>query len=143
MTDYAPPIPSPSPPPPPQSPPQSPPESAAPTGARGAVVLLSVLVVLLVGAAVSAIVLFMGAKDEHGLEVQRLDQASRSLTEAQDRLAATDTANDDVANQISRLETQNAELRKCAEPAKDSIIAARDGDDAALGPAVSRASDNC
>ncbi|MEU4446061.1 hypothetical protein AB0K14_31940 [Actinosynnema sp. NPDC050801] len=139
MTDYAPPIPSPSPPPPPQSPPEPP----SPSGSRGAVVLLSVLVVLLVGAAVSAIVLFVGAKDEHGLEVQRLDQAGRSLTEAQDRLAATDTANDDVANQISRLETQNAELRKCAVPAKDTIIAARDGDDAALGPAVSRASDNC
>ncbi|WP_033442883.1 hypothetical protein [Saccharothrix sp. NRRL B-16314] len=114
-----------------------------PTGARPAVVLLAVLVVVLMGAAVLTIVLFVGAREEHGLEVQGLDRASSSLAEAEDRLAATDTANDEVANQISRLETQNAELRKCAVPAKESIIAARDDDDAALGPAVSRASDNC
>lgn len=114
-----------------------------PTGARPAVVLSAVLVVVLMGAAVLMIVLFVGGREEHGLEVQGLDRASSSLAEAEDRLAATDTANDEVGNRISRLETQNAELRKCAVPAKESIIAARDDDDAALGPAVSRATDNC
>ncbi|WP_447003422.1 hypothetical protein ACRAKI_27665 [Saccharothrix isguenensis] len=46
------------------------------------------------------------------------------------------------AERISRLEEQNAELRECAVPAKDSIIAARDEDDAAIGPAIARANDN-
>ncbi|QQQ74805.1 hypothetical protein IOD16_27230 [Saccharothrix sp. 6-C] len=129
MTDHALSIPSPPPPPRPR--------------ARAAVVLLGLLVVVLVGASVLAIVLFVGAKDEHALEVQRLDQANRSLTEAEGRLADTESANDAVIGRISTLEAQNAELHKCADPAKDSIIAARDDDDAALGPAVGRASDNC
>ncbi|ROP41130.1 hypothetical protein [Saccharothrix texasensis] len=129
MTDHALSIPSPPPPPRPR--------------ARAAVVLLGLLVVVLVGASVLAIVLFVGAKDEHALEVQRLDQANRSLTEAEGRLADTESANDTLIGRISTLEAQNAELHKCADPAKDSIIAARDDDDAALGPAVGRASDNC
>jgi hypothetical protein len=122
---------------------QSIPSPRPPTGARPAVVLLAVLVVAVLGASVLTVVLFFGAREEHGLEVQRLDRTSVLLSEAEDRLAATDTANDEVGNRISRLETQNAELRKCAVPAKDMIIAARDEDDAALGPAFTRATDNC
>jgi hypothetical protein len=129
MTDHTLSIPSPPPPPRPRS--------------RAAVVLLGLLVVVLVGASVLTIVLFVGAKDEHGLEVQRLDQTSRSLTEAEARLEETESTNDTVTGRIATLEAQNAELHKCADPAKDSIIAARDDDDAALGPAVDRASDNC
>ena len=105
--------------------------------------LLGLLTVVLVGASVLAIVLFVGAKEEHGLEVQRLDRTSRSLAEAEERLEETESANDTVIGRISTLEAQNAELHKCADPARDSIIAARDDDDAALGPAVDRASDNC
>ncbi|NUT48778.1 MAG: hypothetical protein HOV94_15940 [Saccharothrix sp.] len=126
MTDYAL-----STPPPPRS------------GVRSLVVLLSVVVVLLAGAATSAIVLFVGASDEHGREVERLDQAVRSLADAENRLAETDAAHDEVVDRISGLEARNTELRRCAEPARDSIVAARDGDDAALGPAVARAADNC
>ncbi|MBB5804866.1 hypothetical protein F4560_004634 [Saccharothrix ecbatanensis] len=122
---------------------QSIPSPRPPTGARPAVVLLAVLVVVLLGASVLTVVLFVGAREEHGLEVQELDRTSVSLSEAEDRLAATDTANDEVGNRISRLETQNAELRKCAVPTKDMIIAARDEDDAALRPAFTRATDNC
>ncbi|XVS62819.1 hypothetical protein ACQPYE_31845 [Actinosynnema sp. CA-299493] len=129
MTDHVLSIPSPPPPPRPRS--------------RAAVVLLGLLVIVLVGASVLTIVLFVGAKDEHALEVQRLDQTSRSLTEAEGRLEETESANDTVIGRISTLEAQNAELHKCADPARDSIIAARDDDDAALGPAVDRASDNC
>jgi ABC-type Na+ efflux pump permease subunit len=129
MTDHALSIPSPPPPPRPRP--------------RAAVVLLGLLAVVLVGASVLAIVLFVGAKEEHGLEVQRLDQTSRSLAEAEERLEETESANDTVIGRISTLEAQNAELHKCADPARDSIIAARDDDDAALGPAVDRASDNC
>ncbi|MEU4763232.1 hypothetical protein AB0H12_08240 [Actinosynnema sp. NPDC023794] len=129
MTDHALSIPSPPPPPRPR--------------ARAAVVLLGLLAVVLVGASALAIVLFVGAKEEHGLEVQRLDQTSRSLAEAEERLEETESANDTVIGRISTLEAQNAELHKCADPARDSIIAARDDDDAALGPAVDRASDNC
>ncbi|MER5265316.1 hypothetical protein ABTZ99_24880 [Actinosynnema sp. NPDC002837] len=129
MTDHALSIPSPPPPPRPRP--------------RAAVVLLGLLTVVLVGASVLAIVLFVGAKEEHGLEVQRLDQTSRSLAEAEERLEETESANDTVIGRISTLEAQNAELHKCADPARDSIIAARDDDDAALGPAVDRASDNC
>jgi ABC-type Na+ efflux pump permease subunit len=128
MTDHALPIP---PPPKPR------------TRPRAVVVVLGAVAVLLAGASVLAIVLFVGARDEHGLEVQRLDRTSRSLTEAEDRLAQTGSAADTVAGRIATLEAQNAELHKCADPAKDSIIAARDDDDAALGPAVGRASDNC
>lgn len=130
MTDHALSIPPPPPPPPPPR-------------LRAAVVLLGLLVVVLAGASVLAIVLFVGAKDDHGLEIDRLDQASRSLAEAEERLAETGTDNDAVVGRISALEAQNAELHKCADPARDSIIAARDDDDAALGPAVGRASDNC
>jgi ABC-type Na+ efflux pump permease subunit len=130
MTDHALSIPSPPPPLPQQR-------------SRAAVVLLGLLVVVLAGASVLAIVLFVGAKDEHGLEVDRLDQTSRSLAEAEERLAETGTANDAVVGRISTLEAQNAELHKCADPARDSIIAARDDDDAALGPAVGLAADNC
>lgn len=129
MTDHA--LSMPSPPPPPRPRP------------RAAVVLLGLLVVVLVGASVLTIVLFAGAKEEHGLEVQRLDQANRSLTEAEGRLEEAESANDTVIGRISTLEAQNEELHKCADPAKDSIIAARDDDDAALGPAVDRANDNC
>ncbi|MCC8251084.1 hypothetical protein [Saccharothrix luteola] len=129
MTDHALSIPSPPPPPRPRP--------------RAAVVLLGLLAVVLVGASVLAIVLYAGAKEEHGLEVQRLDQTSRSLAEAEERLEETESANDTVIGRISTLEAQNAELHKCADPARDSIIAARDDDDAALGPAVDRASDNC
>ncbi|MCE6994080.1 hypothetical protein LZG04_04525 [Saccharothrix sp. S26] len=125
----------------PLPPPSSPP--SPPTRSQTAVVLLGLLVVVLAGASVLAIVLFVGAKDDHALEVQRLDATSHSLTEAQDRLAETETANDAVAGRIATLEAQNAELHKCADPARDSIIAARDDDDAALGPAVGRATDNC
>ncbi|MFD0204640.1 MULTISPECIES: hypothetical protein [Saccharothrix] len=110
---------------------------------RVAVGLLSVLVVLLLGASVLMIVLFVGAKDEHGLEVQRLDQTSRSLTEAEGRLAGTEQTNDTVTGRITTLEAANAELHKCADPAKESIIAARDNDEAALRPAVRRAAENC
>jgi ABC-type Na+ efflux pump permease subunit len=130
MTDHALSIPSPPPPLPQQR-------------SRAAVVLLGLLVVVLAGASVLAIVLFVGAKDEHGLEVDRLDQTSRSLAEAEERLAETGTATDAVVGRISTLEAQNAELHKCADPARDSIIAARDDDDAALGPAVGLAADNC
>ncbi|MFJ6676265.1 hypothetical protein ACIQMJ_34635 [Actinosynnema sp. NPDC091369] len=138
MNDHALSIPSPS-----LSSPPPPPSSSPPGRSRPAVVLLGLLVVVLAGASVLAIVLFVGAKDEHGLEVQRLDQASRLLTEAEGRLADTESTNDTVAGRISTLEAQNTELRKCADPARDSIIAARDDDDAALGPAVDRAADNC
>lgn len=125
MTDHALPIPSP------------------PVRPRTAVVVLSVLVVLLVGASVLAVVLFVGARDERELEARRLDQAGRTLTEAEGRLELTKTANDTVVGRISTLEAGNVELRKCAEPARDSIIAVRNDDDAALRPAVDRAGDNC
>lgn len=131
MTDHALSIPS----PPLSSPP--------PPGRSRTAVLLGLLVVLLVGASVLAIVLFVSARDERNAEFQRLDQTSRSLTEAEGRLAETESANDTVTDRIATLEAQNAELHKCADPARDSIIAARDDDDAALGPAVDRASDNC
>lgn len=110
---------------------------------RAGVVLLGLLVVLLVGASVWTIVLFVGAKDEHALEVRHLDRVSRSLTEAEARLAETQTTNDTVNGRIATLQAQNAELHKCADPARDSIIAAKNDDDAALGPAVDRAADNC
>ena len=138
MTDHAlsvPSLPSSPAPPAPPAPPQN--------RSRAAVVLLGLLVVVLVGASVLAIVLFVGAKDEHALEARRLEETSRSLAVAEDRLAETESANETVAGRISTLEAQNAELHKCADPARDSIIAARDDDDAALGPAVDRAADNC
>ncbi|WP_158852034.1 hypothetical protein [Saccharothrix deserti] len=131
MTDHALPIPSPPPPPPPKA------------GPRAAVVVLGALVLVLVGASALAIVLFVGARDEHGLEVQRLDQTNRSLTEAEGRLEETETSIDTVAGRISTLEAQNAELHKCADPAKESINAAKGDDDAVLRSAVGRASDNC
>ncbi|MFD1147386.1 hypothetical protein [Saccharothrix hoggarensis] len=119
------------------------PPPPAPAGPRAAVVVLSALAVLLAGASVLAIVLFLGAREDLGLEVRRLDETSRSLTGAQDRLEETRTSTEAVAGRISTLEAENAELRECAEPAKDSIIAARDDDDAALGPAVARATEHC
>ncbi len=133
MTDHVLSIPS------PLSPPSPPPQARS----RAAVVLLSLLVVLLVGATAHAIVLFVGAREEHGLEVRRLDHASRSLTEAEGRLAETETTDDTVTGRISALEAENAELRKCADPARDTIIAARGDDDAALRSALDRATDNC
>ncbi|WP_367137172.1 hypothetical protein [Saccharothrix sp. HUAS TT1] len=106
-------------------------------------VLPAALVVVLAAASAPLIALYAGARGEHVPEVQRLEQSSRSLTDAENRLAATDAQNDDVANRITGLEARNADLRRCAEPAKDTIIAARDGDDAALGPAIGRATANC
>ncbi|PSL45271.1 hypothetical protein B0I31_12748 [Saccharothrix carnea] len=129
MTDHVLSIPSPPAPPRPRS--------------RVAVVLLSLLVVLLLGASVLTIVLFVGAKEEHGLEVQRLDRTSRSLTDAEGRLAETEQTNDTVTDRIATLEAANAELHKCADPAKESIIAARSDDEEALRPAVRRAAENC
>ncbi|MGM1063594.1 hypothetical protein [Saccharothrix sp. Mg75] len=113
------------------------------SGPRRVVVALGALVVLLIGASVLAITLFAGARDDRDLESQRLDQLSATRSEAEGRLADTTASIDELGDGIARLQAENAELHKCADPAKDSIIAARDDDDAALGPAVDRASDNC
>ncbi|MDU0289046.1 hypothetical protein [Saccharothrix longispora] len=113
------------------------------SGPRRVVVVLGALVVLLIGASVLAITLFAGVRDDRDLESQRLARVSTARSEAQGRLSGTTASIDEVADGIARLEAENAELHKCADPAKDTIIAARDDDDAALCPAVGRASDNC
>ncbi|QFZ22375.1 hypothetical protein [Saccharothrix syringae] len=118
-------------------------QAPAPTRPRAAVVVLGVLVVLLVGASVLMGVRYAEVVDDRDRQVAHLEEADRELTGAQERLADTRGQVDEVLGRISDLEARNTELRGCAEPARDSIIAARDGDDAALGPAVDRASDNC
>lgn len=115
----------------------------APPGPRTAVVLLGVLVALLVGASVLMGVRYAGAVDERVREAGLQEQASRTRAENQDRLADAMARTDEVRGRITDLERRNAELRKCAEPARDSIIALRDDNDAALDSALDRVADNC
>jgi hypothetical protein len=114
-----------------------------PAKGRTAVVVLSVLVVLLVGASVLTIVLWLGASKDAEQEAQRLDETTKSLSSAKDKLEETKKSNSDVSGRVSTLQGQNGELHKCADAAKGVIAALKSGTDAEISAAAKKVTANC
>ncbi|GAA3869522.1 hypothetical protein GCM10022243_38740 [Saccharothrix violaceirubra] len=114
-----------------------------PAKGRTAVILLSVGIVLLLGASVLMAVLYFGANKDAEAEARRLDEVTTSLTEAKDKLQDTKKSSDEIANRITTLEGQNTELHKCGDVGKEVIRAARAGSDAELDAALKKVRTNC
>ncbi|MEU5694465.1 hypothetical protein [Actinosynnema sp. NPDC020468] len=123
--------------------PQAPAPAPVPAKGRVAVVLLSVLVVLLVGASVLTIVLWLGARTDAEQEAKRLDETTTSLSSAKDELEDTKKENSDVSGRISTLQGQNSELHKCADATKAAMAALKSGTDAEVSAAAKKVTANC
>jgi hypothetical protein len=50
---------------------------------------------------------------------------------------------DDLDAERSRLEGDNRKLRACADPARDTVLAAQAGDETALAEAIDAVLENC
>lgn len=105
---------------------------------RPAVLVLALVAVLMLGAAGTMAVLWNGARQDREKASQALDDATRQVGDKRAELADTRKSIDEADADIKNLESQNTELRKCGDPAKDSIIAARDSDQPALAAAFER-----
>lgn len=107
-------------------------------------VLLSLLVVLLIGASGLAIFLYLGARDRAVEETRRLGEVTSTLEQNNRELADLKNQNDTVLRYISTHEANIAGLRKCAGPAKEAVAAAkRENNDAELRAAVRNMEANC
>ncbi|NUT90400.1 MAG: hypothetical protein HOY78_00080 [Saccharothrix sp.] len=116
-------------------PPQVPP---APSKVRPVVLVLALLAVLVLGAAGTMAALWNDARQDREKAAQSLEDATRQVADRRAELADTRKSIDETDADIKSLESQIAELRKCGEPAKDSIIAARDSNQPALAAAFER-----
>ncbi|WP_309116092.1 hypothetical protein [Saccharothrix sp.] len=122
-------------------PPYPPPQPASRT--RPVVVVLALLVVLALGAAGTMAALWNDARQDRTTASRALDDATRQVDDRRAELSDTRKAIQETTEKISSLESENAELHKCADPAKDSIIAARDGNQPALAAAIDRVEVAC
>ncbi|MEU7527796.1 hypothetical protein AB0A74_18845 [Saccharothrix sp. NPDC042600] len=128
----------------PTPPPYPPPVPAPPPSrTRPAVVVLALLVVLALGAAGAMAALWNDARQDRGTAAGELDAATRRVDDRRAELSDTRKSVQETTEKIKSLESANAELHKCADPAKDSIIAARDGDQPALAAAIDKVEVAC
>jgi hypothetical protein len=110
---------------------------------RGPLVGLAVVVGLLVAAAGVLAVLYLVQHGESGRAADEVARTERAVDERQGRLASVESTVDDLDAERSRLEGDNRKLRACADPARDIVVAAQNGDQDALAEAIDAVLRNC
>jgi uncharacterized protein (DUF3084 family) len=110
---------------------------------RGTVVTLAAVLGLLVAATGVLVVLYVLEQGDAGRVAGEVTRTERTIDDRRDRLGAIESTVDDLESERSRLTGENQRLRACADPAKDSIAAARAGDKAAFDKALDEVLRNC
>jgi septal ring factor EnvC (AmiA/AmiB activator) len=110
---------------------------------RGTVVTLALVVGLLVAATGVLVVLYVVKQGDTGRLAGEVARTERTIDTRQDRLASLESTVDELDDERSRLDGENRKLHACADPAKDSITAAKAGDRAALDKALDEVVQNC
>jgi hypothetical protein len=106
-------------------------------------VTLAVVVGLLVAATGALVVLYVMKQGDAGRVAGEVARTERTVDTRQDRLASIESTVDDLDAERGRLDDENQKLHACADPAKDSIAAARARDRAALDAALDKVVQNC
>lgn len=110
---------------------------------RGTVVSLAVTVGVSVAATAVFVVLYVMKQTDIGQAEAEIATTGTSLADENARLAAAKSTVDELGAEWSRLSTANAELRACADPARDSVRAAQRQDTAAFEVAMDKVFTNC
>jgi len=110
---------------------------------RGTVTALAVVVGVLAAAAGLFVALYLMERGDSGRLSTDITGVERELADARDRLDSVQSSVDDLDAERTGLEDELAELRECANPSKDSVVAANTGDDPGLDAAIEKMLTNC
>lgn len=87
--------------------------------------------------------LFLATRADTAAEERQVTLAEQQLRTSSTRLAAVESTVDGLERRLRDLEAANAQLAVCADPAKASVAAALNNDDAALSAAIDQIFVDC
>lgn len=93
---------------------------------KRAIVLLSLTIGLLLGAAGLMLSFYLGAREEAGVNQRRIDELTGTVEQNKREQADYRRENTEVTGRIAELERSSEKELPCAKAAKELMLAARD-----------------